>query len=690
MNLLVVESPTKARTISHFLGGDYQVVSTMGHVRDLPGKKLGIEIKSKIKNKKSKKTEYEFVLDYEELAKKKDTITKLKEAIGKASVVYLATDPDREGEAIAYHAAVISLKRKEQSAKLETISGKFKRVVFHEITEGAIKEALTKPGEIDFQLVNAQQARRVLDRLVGYQLSPLLWRKIRRGLSAGRVQSVAVRLIVDREREIEKFEADEYWEIFSHLCPVESHSKGISFAAKLLRKNSKKILLENKAQADPVVKALQKAAYSVEEVKETRVEQRPLPPFTTSTLQQAAARRFGFSAKRTMRVAQSLYEKGLITYHRTDSFSLAQRAVEQMRQYIKTSFGADYLPQKANYYKTRSKVAQEAHEAIRPTSISLTVKNEDKFANNDERKTYELVWKRALACQMENAVWNQVDVAVKADAAADIYRLGVSGRSLHFPGWQVLYPLAVKEGDADAVAALPKLTAGEILKLLEVKALQKFTQPPARFTEATLIKELEKRGIGRPSTYAPIVSTIQMRQYVVKEEGRFKPTSLGTVVNDFLQEYFAGIVDYAFTAQMEDNLDEVANGKLEWQPMISAFYGPFAKKLEEVAVKGKRRAVPVEKTGEKCPLCSEGEVVIRIGRFGKFLSCSRFPECKYTGTFIQKVAGAKCPDCSGEVVVRRTRRGKQFFGCINYPKCKWASWRKPKTEDAKLDQPVKG
>jgi DNA topoisomerase I len=676
MDLLVVESPTKAKTISRFLNGKFEVLSTMGHIRDLPTKKLGIEIVEKVKSKKAKGKidEYDFKLDYEVLPKKKDTIKKLKDAIKKAGTVYLATDPDREGEAIAWHVLAIGgVKKKADEAR-------FRRVVFHEITESAIREAMAKPGQLDMKMVDAQQARRVLDRLVGYKLSPLLWQKIRRGLSAGRVQSVAVRLIVDKEREIEKFKPEEYWDIFVKLKQQDKEKD--EFTAKLEGKNGKKLAVKNQADADLAVGDLKQAAYRVDKVEESKVEQKPLPPFSTSTLQQAAARRFGFTAKRTMSVAQALYEKGLITYHRTDSFNLAEKAVESFRQYILKSYGKEYLPDVPNIYKTKSKVAQEAHEAIRPTNVNLTAQNESNFANNDEKKLYSLIWRRALACQMSKAIWNQLNVDITAEANKNVYRLVVSGRTIDFPGWLTLYD-AVKSSTevGDDIASLPKLTVAEVLDFLGIDPVQKFTQPPARYSEASLIKELEKKGIGRPSTYAPIVTTIQLRQYVAKEEGRFYPTPLGITVNDFLVEYFAGIVDYTFTAKMEDDLDEVANGKLAWKPMIAQFYGPFAEKLAKVTKTGKRQKIPTESTGEKCPKCGEGEQVIRIGRFGKFISCSRFPDCDYTAPYIEKVEGVKCPECGGDVVVRRTKKGRQFFGCSNWPKCKWASWHKPKTEE---------
>ena len=662
MDLLIVESPTKAKTISRFLGGKFDVLSTMGHIRDLPTKKLGIEIKDKPKTQKAKgkSNEYEFVLDYEILPKKKEVVGKLKKAMGQAGTIYLATDPDREGEAIAYHTAVIGGK------------AKYKRVVFHEITQEAIEEALSCPGDLNQKLVDAQQARRVLDRLVGYKLSPLLWQKIRRGLSAGRVQSVAVRLVVDKEREIEKFVPVEYWDILANLRQADK--KGFVFEAKLVGKNDKKFAVDNKSQADQVVADLRVSDFSVKSVEEKKIEQRPLPPFTTSTLQQAAARRFGFTSKRTMRVAQSLYEKGLITYHRTDSFSLAIKAIEAARAYINKNY-KENLPNSPNFYKTKSKVAQEAHEAIRPTNFNVTGTTND-FENNDERKLYELIWRRTLACQMKPAIWDQLKVKIDG-TKTETYNFEVVGKTIDFLGWLALYQIGPKAIEEDGDIRLPRLDKGERLDLVNLSSLQKFTQPPARFSEASLIKELEKRGIGRPSTYAPIISTIQDRMYVEKTEGRFKPTVLGVTVNDFLVEHFPDIFEYAFTAKMEDQLDEIANGDLQWQPMVSSFWSPFSGKLEKVAKNAKRSAVPVEKTGEKCPLCKEGDLVIRVGRFGKFISCSRFPECKHTAPYIEKI-NIKCPDCGGDVVIKRTKRGKQFFGCSNYPKCKWASWHKPK------------
>jgi len=653
MKLIIVESPTQSKTLGNFLGKDFRVVSTMGHIRDLPEKTLGIKIE--------KGKTFDFLPEYVFLEKKKEVIEELKQEAKKASQIFLATDPDREGEAIAWHTSQILSKPS------------LSRIVFHEITKTAIEKALKHPGKINLDLVDAQQARRILDRLVGYKLSPLLWRKIRRGLSAGRVQSVAVRLIVEREKEIEKFIPEEYWEIWAEL---RRHLGGLkegvpTFLAKLNKLNGKTLKVENQTQAKEIVEELQKANYEVGSVEEKRVSQSPVPPFTTSTLQQRASSRLGFSSKRTMRIAQGLYEKGLITYHRTDSLSLANEAIKSIRNYIQKNYGSDFLPENPHFYKTKSKVAQEAHEAIRPTDIfrpSTAIKS----GNKDEEHLYDLIWRRTLACQMMAAIWDQTRINVQAVSVKNLYTLLAEGKVIKFAGWLKLYEKSNEE------EVLPKVKAGDDLDLLKLKDEQKFTQPPPRYTEATLIKALEERGIGRPSTYAPIVSTIQTRQYVEKQEGKFKPTSLGTTVNDFLVEYFPDVFDYQFTANMEDELDDIANGKREWVPVINDFYQPFEEKLTSVSQVAERVQVPTEATGEKCPQCQEGQLVIRVGRFGKFLSCSRFPECDYSAPLIQKLEGIKCPQCGGEVVIRRTKKGKQFYGCANYPKCHWASWRKPK------------
>ena len=665
--LIIVESPTKSRTLTRFLGNEYQVMATMGHIRDLPSSRLAVDVK------------HDFKPEYVWLEKKKETVDKLKQAIKKASQVFLAVDPDREGEAIAWHAAALVPGAQTQ------------RITFHEITQSAIKAALTKPGKINMKLVNAQQARRILDRLVGYELSPLLWRKIRRGLSAGRVQSVAVRLIVDREREIEAFKAQEYWEILAELSAT-AHPRGDTgrhpggvLMAKLVKINNQKAELKNQSQTKKAAAELKKAVWQVDKIKQRQTAQHPAPPLTTSTMQQKASQAMRFTGRRTMRIAQSLYEKGLITYHRTDSVALAAQAVDKIRDYINSIYGQSYLPDQPRFYKTKSKLAQEAHEAIRPTKMKLASDSSDggpaaggdsskvlRTLNRDEKRLYQMIFNRAIACQMKPALWQKTRVDVGAQKDKNHYQLKTEGKILEFDGWLKLY------GQADKGEELPKLKENQALKLLKLDPQQKFTQPPARYTEATLIKALEERGIGRPSTYAPIASTIQARQYVEKEEAKFKPTVLGITVNDFLIQHFADIFDYQFTAEMEDDLDKIANGQRKWVPVIQEFYQPFAKKLKSVTKNSERVKVPVEKTGKKCPKCKRGELIIRSGRFGKFIACSAFPECKYTAPFIEQVKGVKCPDCGGKVIIRKTKKGRQFFGCANYPRCKWASWRDPR------------
>ncbi|MBU3957029.1 type I DNA topoisomerase [Patescibacteria group bacterium] len=658
MNLIIVESPTKCRTLSRFLGKEYKIEATMGHIRDLPKKKLGIDV------------EKDFRPQYLLLPQKKEAIKKIKDESKKAKKIFLATDPDREGESIAFHVAYI-LKIKKDGVS---------RIVFHEITKPAIEKALANPKKIDLDLVDAQQARRVLDRLVGYKLSPLLWRKIRRGLSAGRVQSVTVRLIVDREREIEKFVPEEFWEIWAKL---KKHIGGKredlpSFLAKLVKKNGKVIKIEDETQAKQVVDELKKANYEIYQVERKEIKQHPVPPFSTSTLQQTAARRLSFSSKRTMYAAQRLYEKGLITYHRTDSFNLAIAAVEKMRQYINSTYGKQYLPEKPNFYKTKSKVAQEAHEAIRPTDVRCQASDIQEKLGREEQRLYDLIWKRAVASQMTPAIWDKTKIETQATSAKNIYLLLTEGKIIKFDGWLKIYRVKEQESERVGEMELPEVKKGDDLNLIKITPKQKFTQAPPRYTEASLIKALEEKGIGRPSTYAPIISTIQGRQYVEKMENQFHPTPLGTTVNDFLVEYFAEIVDYDFTAKMEDNLDEIANGKRKWVPVVKDFYQPFAKQLEGVTKVAERVQVPTEVTEEKCPQCKQGRLVIRIGKFGKFLSCSRFPECDYTAPHVAKLKGVKCPECGGDVVIKKTRKGKQFYGCSNYPDCNWASWRKPK------------
>jgi DNA topoisomerase-1 len=652
MNLVVVESPTKSKTLSSFLGRQYLVLATMGHVRDLPENRLGIKFKPDTAS---------FELEYVLLPKKKEAVNKLKSEAKKAQKIYLATDPDREGEAIAWHVTQLLPKSKN-----------YQRIIFHEITKSAIEKALSSPGEINLQLVNAQQARRVLDRLVGYKLSPLLWYKIRKGLSAGRVQSVALRLIVDREKEIEKFVAVEFWEIWVQLRRhIGGLKEGVpTFLAQLVKINGQAAEIKNETQSNQVTAELEHALFEVAGVEKKEVQQRPSPPFTTSTLQQKAALTLRFSSKKTMRTAQKLYERGLITYHRTDSLNLSSEAIQSLRLYINKVYGSQYLPAEARFYKTRSKIAQEAHEAIRPTNIEA----EPSFADHDEERLYELIWKRAVACQMSPALWDQTKIAVSASAQTNLYLLQAEGKVIKFDGW-----LKVYGGAKVAQDVLPELEKGIDLDLIKIDPQQKFTQPPPRYNEASLIKALEERGIGRPSTYAPIVSVIQDRQYVEKAEGKFRPTSLGLAVTEFLVEYFPEIVDYEFTAKMEEELDDIARGSRTWPPVVADFYVPFEKKLSGVKAVAERVKVPAEATGEKCPTCQKGSVVIRLGRFGKFLSCSRFPDCKYTAPFIPKLEGVKCPKCKGDVVIKTTKqKRRRFYGCSNWPGCDWASWRKPK------------
>lgn len=654
MQLIIVESPTKARTLSKFLGSGYEVEATTGHIKDLPKSTLGIDIKK------------DFAPEYVDVVKRKETIAAIKSKSKTAKQIYIATDPDREGEAIASHVKEI-LKGK----------GKIERIVFHEITKEAVEEAIQNPRKIDTNLVDAQIARRVLDRLVGYKLSPLLWKKVRRGLSAGRVQSVAVRLIVEKEREIEKFKSDEYWEIF---CQVKGKRQKVKDFVVQLVKNE----VKNKKLADEILKDLKEAKYVVSDVRKRQVVKKPYTPFTTSTMTQAAARIMGWSSKKTMSVAQKLYEEGLITYHRTDSLNLSAPAVSKAREYIKKNYGLTYLPKEPVLYKTESKVAQEAHEAIRPTGLKEKLEpNDDKFFE-DEQKLYELIWARFLACQMNPSIYDETTIDVEASNKYKVqstkYCLRASGQIMKFDGWRRVIP--AKKDSEEVVVILPDVAKDEELKLLKTWGDQKFTQPPARFNEASLIKTLEKLGIGRPSTYAPTISVIQIRNYVEKNDSKqFAPTTIGVAVNDFLIGNFPDTFDYQFTAEMEGELDSVAEGKLPWVKTIKDFWKPFDKKLVSVEKNAKRVKIEVEKLGKKCPDCKKGELVIRTGRFGKFISCSLFPDCKHTEKYLEKV-GVKCPDCKeGDVIVKKTSKGRKFFGCSRYPDCKYASWRSPKKDE---------
>lgn len=647
MDLIIVESPTKAKTLSKFLKGDYEVEATVGHLKDLPKSKLSVDV------------DHDFAPLYEVVPKKEKNIKVLLSAAKRAKNIYIASDPDREGEAIAAHAKeIIEEKLKDKKTPI-------KRISFHEITQSAVEEAIADPHEIDVNLVDAQTARRVLDRLVGYSLSPLLWRKVRRGLSAGRVQSVAVRLIAEREKQIEDFKPVEYWEIYVDL------QNGEKFAVVLSKINGKKAELGNGVDSEKIVKDLEISKYKVLGIKRREVKNHAYPPFITSTMTQSGSRILGWSSKRTMQMAQSLYEQGLITYHRTDSTNIAKVAVDSARNYIKKQFGENYIPQVPNSYKIKSKNAQEAHEAIRPTNID-TNEIDDPAA----QKLYNLIWRRFLASQMSPSVYDETSIEVEANPGnSNLYSLRTGGRIIKFDGFRRVYG-----GVSDDEQKLPVLEINQELKFLSVDPQQKFTEPPPRYNEASLVKTLEKLGIGRPSTYASIISTIQARSYVEKTDGKFFATTVGIAVNEFLTKNFDNIVDYQFTAGMEDNLDKIAKGETKWVPVIRDFWDPFTIKVKDVGDNAERVKISVEKIGEKCPDCKEGDLVIRVGRFGKFISCSRFPDCKHTAKFQDKV-GMKCPTCEvGDVILKRTKKGRKFFGCSRYPDCDFVSWKKPGTE----------
>jgi DNA topoisomerase I len=606
-----------------------------------------------------------------------------------ADNVYLAMDPDREGEAIAWHLKyLLGVGYKNRNKHL-----KFLRSTFNEITQKAVLKAIENPGKINMDLVDAQQARRVLDRLVGYGVSPVLWKKIRRGLSAGRVQSVALRLIVEKEREIEAFKPDEYWEIGVALNTKEKSlvKRDYFKEGKVVEDLPKQVLVvaldkvENKKfgkppfaekQAKPIIDDLKKADYKVADVIKKERTRASLPPFTTSLLQQNAATKFGFSSKQTMRLAQQLYEEGLITYHRTDSFNLSASSIKMARDYVAETFGEEYLPESSRIFKSKSKNAQEAHEAIRVTHVNITkeqVPAQDNKFTAQHAKLYDLIWRRFVASQMNPAIYDQTTIEVEAEGKKN-YLLKVTGSIMKFAGWTKLFA-----NDNDVL--LPDVEAGQDLGYLDINPVQKYTQPPARYNDASLVKELEKKGIGRPSTYASIISVIQDRGYVEKEEKRFFATAVGKTVSDFLLKNFEEFMDYDFTAEMEEDLDRISRGEKEWVTVIRTLWKPFSSKIDKVTDEAKRVQIPVEKTGEECPDCGKeekGEIVIRTGRFGKFKSCSRFPDCKYTQNIVEKLDGRKCPLCKeGEIIIKKTRWGKDFYGCGRYPDCDWASWKKP-------------
>ncbi|MBF1184799.1 MAG: type I DNA topoisomerase [[Eubacterium] sulci] len=644
--LVIVESPSKAKTIGKYLGSRYNVIASVGHVRDLPKSKLGIDIDDN------------FEPQYISIRGKGDLIKSLKKEASKASKVYLATDPDREGEAISWHLAFLLDLDPEEACRIE----------FNEITKDTIKEAIKHPRKINMGLVDAQQARRVLDRLVGYQISPLLWRKVRKGLSAGRVQSAALKIICDREREIEKFEPKEFWNITAEF------KKGKKFQAKLAEANGKKILVENKAQNDNIIKELNSGEFIVSDVKEKIRMQKPYPPFTTSSLQQDAGNKLNFNAKKTMMIAQQLYEgvdvkgrgtTGLITYLRTDSVRVSDAAKQAAKELIVSKFGAEYSAN--NVFSNKKKDIQDAHEAIRPAIIELEPELIKDSLTADQFKLYKLIWNRFMASQMSQSKSNSMQVNI----ANGIYGFKANGSELLFDGFRRLYNAADDEG----AKLLPSLEKDEKLKAESLKGEQSFTQPPARYTEASLVKELEDKDIGRPSTYAPIVSTLTERKYVGREKKALKPTELGFLVNDLMEEYFKDIVDAGFTANMENRLDDVEVGSQKWKDLISEFYGPFKKELDVADSAIEKIVVEDVPTGELCELCGK-PMVIKAGRFGDFIACSGYPECKNTKPII-KTIGVKCPNCGKDIVARKSKRGRLFYGCSGYPDCKTVFWNKP-------------
>lgn len=676
-NLVIVESPTKARTLAKFLGNKYRIEASMGHIRDLPKGALGIDI--------AKNFEPEYVIPKD----KKKKVGELKKLAKDATSLWLATDPDREGEAIAWHLAHIFKADKGKGGKDQ----KIQRVEFHEITEEAIKDAFSHPREINFQLVDAQQARRVLDRLVGYKLSPLLWKKIKSGLSAGRVQTVALRLITEREREITVFTPIEYWSIEAVLETVGQ----VCFTVGLIELDGKKLEIKSEQEASVHMVLLETAQYQVAEVTKKEVRRLPAAPFTTSTLQQTAGNRLGLSAKRTMMLAQNLYEHGLITYMRTDSVNLSNQAVDGTRRYITAYLGNQYLPARVRIFKSKSKNAQEAHEAIRPTNVNILSDQVDGSGfTRDHKRLYDLIWKRTVASQMADAIFDQTSIDVSAQVTDNrcVYTLRTTGSVIKFDGWLKLYgvPQEIRGKEAgnredenrEEEAAnqegqnqiLPALSENDRLKLKQLLPEQHFTQPPPRYTEAGLIKKLEELGIGRPSTYAPILSTIQERFYVEREERKFVPTALGFTVADFLIKYFPDVFDYEFTALMEDQLDDIALGGRNWKETISTFYKPLEKKLETTLETAEKVVVPVEVSDKDCPQCGK-KLIVRTGKFGKFLACSGFPDCKHTEA-LEEIINVKCPEDGAEIIIRKTRKGRVFYGCKNWPKCKFASWTKPK------------
>jgi len=659
--LVIVESPAKAKTIQKYLGKDYEVLASNGHIRDLPKSKLGVDV------------ENNFQPQYTEIKGKETLVKTLQKEAKKSDMVYLATDPDREGEAISWHLAhLLDLDLEQQN-----------RVTFNEITKTGVKDGMNAPRKIDQDLVNAQQTRRILDRIVGYKLSPFLWRKVRKGLSAGRVQSVSVRLIVDREEEIRRFVTEEYWTIDASLAKKGERK---AFPAKLHAHKGKKLTIANEEQAKAILAEIDGKDFVVDEVKKSVRRKSPAPPFTTSTLQQEASKKLGFQARRTMKAAQELYEGvevadlgavGLITYMRTDSLRISAEAMQQASAFIETTYGKEYLPPSPRVHKSK-KNAQDAHEAIRPTMPDLPPDKIKDSLTGDQIKLYRLIWERFMASQMANALLDAMSVKI----AVGDYQFNASGYTVKFDGYTKLYEITRDEGEEEEEnsGALPAMEKGDVLTKKKLEPNQHFTQPLARYTEASLIKTLEENGIGRPSTYAPTITTILSRSYVEREAKSLKPTALGEVTTKLMEEQFESIVDADFTAKMEQQLDEVEEGKTDWVKILGSFYSDFASTLEQAEknMEGTRVKVPDEETDVVCELCGRN-MVIKVGRFGKFLACPGFPECRNTKKIVKETGGV-CPVCGKKVLAKKSQKGRGYYGCEDSPKCSFMTWDKPLTE----------
>ncbi len=656
--LIIVESPAKANTIKKFLGGNYKVMASMGHIRDLPKSKLGVDI------------EHDFEPEYINIRGKGDLIKSLKKEAKNASKVYLATDPDREGEAIAWHLSHI----------LEIPQDAVCRVTFNEITKETVQKSIKEPRKIDMNLTDAQQARRVLDRIVGYKISPILWKKVKRGLSAGRVQSVAVKLIVDREEEIEKFIPQEYWNIYAILIEPNSNKK---FEAKFYGKDGKKLEINNEKDVEQILKQIENGKYIVDDVKKGEKKRTPAPPFTTSTMQQEASRKIGFTLKKTMSVAQGLYEGvkvtergtvGLITYMRTDSTRISEEARHAAKNYIEETYGKSYYENR--YYKTKQN-SQDAHEAIRPTYIDLTPEKIKNDLTPDQYKLYRLIYNRFIASQMSAAVYDTVSANINVNS----YNFKASGQTLKFKGFMTLYVETLDNEKEETDESIPELVVGQEVIKEKLEPKQSFTEPPPRYTEASLVKALEEKGIGRPSTYSPTITTILERHYIQKEQKQLVPTELGKVVNTILTENFTDIINVEFTAKIEEDFDEIAEGKEPWKEVIREFYGPFEKEVEKVDKELEHVKIEDEVTDIPCDKCGR-MMVIKYGRYGKFLACPGYPECKNAKPLVENI-DVPCPVCGAKVQVRKTKRGKKYYICENNPKsCNYISWNKPKVGEA--------